>query len=158
MVYTATYTISDDFDTNLSTNYNTNYSIQVLNCSDPLVVNLTAPLIWITDFGRPGLTSTFFLEPSIINPSFQVSAFTISNICSNDGTINNCCSSSINYSVKTILSDNSVNTLGFASIDDSRKISIDLTKSSPRSGETTSQTLKLQVTATTSEGIRLTKD
>jgi hypothetical protein len=60
--------------------------------------------------------------------------------------------------VKTILSDNSVNTLGFASIDDSRKISIDLTKSSPRSGETTSQTLKLQVTATTSEGIRLTKD
>jgi hypothetical protein len=158
MVYTATYTISDDFDANLSTNYDENFSIQVLNCSDPLVVNLKAPEIWITNFGSPGLTSTVFLEPSIINPSFQVLAFTISDTCSNDKLSSNCCSKSIAYSVKTILSDNSENTLGFASIENSRKISIDLTKSSPRTDEIISQTLKLQVIATTSDGAELVKE
>ena len=69
MIFTATYTITDDFSTNLSTAYNENYSIEVLNCSSASVVNFTAPTTWITDFGGTGTSSTIFLETAA-NPSF----------------------------------------------------------------------------------------
>ena len=69
MIFTATYTISDDFATNLSTTYAENYSIEVLDCSSATAINLTAPTTWITDFGSAELSSTIFLETAI-NPSF----------------------------------------------------------------------------------------
>ena len=69
MVFTATYTITDDFATNLSTTYVENYNIVVLDCSNSFLANFAAPSPWITDYGSAGITSTIFLDFGI-NPSF----------------------------------------------------------------------------------------
>jgi hypothetical protein len=151
MVFTATYTITDDFSTNLVTNYDENFSIEVLDCGNSSIINLAAPTTWITNLDGSPITSTIFLDAAS-NPSFKVAAFTMSSVCSNDIASPFCCSNTITYSLKTFLSDNS-EILGFASIDASRQIATDLTKRSPRSGENYSQTLKLKVTATTVDGV-----
>ena len=73
MVFTATYTITDNFASNLSTAYVENYSIEVIDCSNASLVNLAAPTTWITDYLSTGttlvLTSTIFLDLGI-TPSF----------------------------------------------------------------------------------------
>jgi hypothetical protein len=58
MVYRATYTVSDHFDSNKSSNYDENFSIEVLDCGNSNQVNLSAPTIWITYYDRTGAVPT----------------------------------------------------------------------------------------------------
>ena len=105
-------------------------------------------------------------------PNLFVFSFTTAQICSNDSATPQCCSDSITFTIRTLLSNGSVNPLGFATIADytaptpdnlpyspppSQRITLIYNNRSFLPGEEIIQYITLEVTATLPSGIKLIK-